>query len=532
MNDSLARRQFLKLTGALLAVGPGSGLLAACGPGPSAAPTTVPESKPAATTPGAAPLARRAPAGELTVATPEKLVALDPQGAHSVDRATHTCTRHIFDALVNRDPASSAIVPALATEWQTPDPSTWVFTLRKGVRFHDGTEFTSADVKASLERILDQKGPVAPLFAAVDAVETPDPSTVRINTKTPVGTLLSSLTLVRIAPAARLSDEGFFNSPVGTGPFKVVAWRPDAELRLEANPDYWDSPPGVKALTFRDIREVAARVTAIETGEIDLTWGLPPDQLPSLRQNADLRIDQTRTYAYYFVWFNSSREPFTDKRVRQALWHALDVDTIAKDLFQGVGERATAPIPSTVFGHAPQTPYTYDPDLARRLLADAGHPNGFEAGMIWNPGGGPQDRELAQALLSYWSKVGVRVRSLEMERALWLQDLLALNWDMDFQTNSVTTGDADFTLRRLYHSSAKRNGFANPELDTLLDQAAATLDQQKRQELYAQANKLIWDDAVGIFPLELLENWVYRKHVSGFVAAVDHMPSLTSARVS
>src|SRR5438094_32217 len=235
-------------------------------------------------------------------------------------------------------------------------------------------------------------------------------------------------------PADEVNTDGFFTKPIGTGPFKTVSWRPDAEFKVEANTDYWGGAPGLKNLTFRDIREVAARVTALETGEIDLTYALPPDQLPGLRKNADLKAEDVKTFSYYFIWFNGSRKPFTDKRVRQALWHALDIDTLVKDLFAGAATKALAPIPSTVFGFAAQAPYAYDPAKAKQLLADAGLPNGFEATMIWSPGSGPQDRELAQSLLSYWSKVGVKIKSQEMEAANWLKDLLALNWDLDFQT--------------------------------------------------------------------------------------------------
>jgi peptide/nickel transport system substrate-binding protein len=375
---------------------------------------------------------------------------------------------------------------------------------------------TAADVKATLERVINLKGPVAPLFAAVDAVETPDDSTVRIKTKNPVGTLAASTVLLPIAPAAKVNTDGFFSKPIGSGPFKFVSWSADADFKLEANAEYWGGAPGVKTLTLRFIPEIAARVTALETGEVDLTYRLPPDQMPALEKNPDLTLATAPSYTYYFIWFNSSREPFTDKRVRQAMIHALDIDTMVKDLLPGLGKRASAPIPESVFGYAKQSPYAYDVAKAKQLLAEAGHPNGFETSFIWYAGAGPQDRELGQALVSYWNAIGVKVKVDEQERAAWLDNLIKLNWDMDFQTNSVTTGDADFTLGRLYHSRANRNGYKNADLDKILDEAAASSDQGKRAELYAQANKHIWEEAVGIFPFDLLESFAYRKHVGGF----------------
>lgn len=532
----LSRRSFLRATVALGLSAPAASLLTACGgalppsPAPTQAPAAAPPATKAGTAAGAAPAtAARTPAGELKVSLPQRIVALDPQGAQGAERVTLLTARHIFDSLVIRDPASGNFVPGLATSWQNPDDRTWVFTLRKGVKFHDGSEFTSADVKASLERVIAQKGPLAPLWSNVESIETPDSSTVQIRTKIPVGTLVASSSLLFTGPASKINTEGFFRKPIGTGPFKFVSWTPDAELSLEANGDYWGGAAGVRTLIFRDIPEIAARVTALETGEIDFTYSLPPDQLPALRRNADLKMDTISTYAYFFVWFNAKRAPFTDKRVRQAMSYALDLDTMAKGLLQGVGKRAQAPIPESVFGFAPQTPYNYDPARAKKLLAEAGHPAGFETTVQWNPGGaGPQDRELVQAMISNWNEIGVRVKSLEKERAQWLKDLLDLNWDMNFQSNAVLTGDADYTLARLYMSKANRTGYANPDLDKLLTDAAATVDQAKRKELYAQAQKIIWEDAVGIFPFDLLENYVYRKNVAGFTPAPSQIPSFHS----
>ena len=545
------RRHFLLRVGTLGGLGLLAAACAPSAPAPSAAPTQ-PPAKPAATTAPAAPTAPVAvattapaaaptsapkpaapvPAGELKVALPAKLVALDPHGAQSVEEVLHTSIQHVMETLVKRDPSSNNLVPGLATEWKNPDPTTWTFTLRKDVKYHDGSPVTAADVKAVVQRVIDLKGPIAPLFAQVDSIATPDDATVEIKTKSPVGTLLASMSLVPIAPGSKVNEPGFFSKPIGSGPFKVVSWSPDADLRLEANTEYWGGAPGLKNITFRFYPEIAPMITALETGEVDFAWRLPPDQLAVLKGNDNVKIESVPGYTYYFVWMNSSREPFTDKRVRQAMAHALDVDKMLNDLLPGVAKRGTAPIASTVFGHAPQTPYNYDPARARQLLADAGVAGSLDAGVIWNPGSGPQDRELIQAMISYWNAIGVRIRSQEMERAVWIDNLVKLDWELDFQTNATTTGDADFTLGRLYHSRANRNGYKNPELDKLLDDAVATIDQNRRQELYAQANKIIWDDAVGIFPFELLNVYASRKRVSGFVPSASPVLTFTTVTVA
>lgn len=530
------RRRFL--TG--LAVG-AVGLLGACA-APAATPTSVPA---APTAPAAAPTTApapaaspttapavtsaptgRAPTGELKVSLPARIVGLDPLGPQAAEESVRSVADHIFDTLVVRDWKTGGYQPALASRWETPQPTTWVFTLRPDVRFHDGSPLTARDVKASLERLVNLKGPFAPLWAALEAVEAPNERTVQIKTKTPLGTTLANLSLLSILPADQMEREGFFGKPIGSGPFKVVSYRPDSELVLEAYDGYWGTPAGVKTLRFRDIPEIAARVTALVTGEIDLTYGLPPDQLETLRGNQDLQITPVPSYRYYFIWLNAKREPFTDARVRRAMAHALDVDAMVRTLLPGIAQRMTAPIPSTVFGHAPQTPYAYDPSKAKQLLSDAGYPSGFEVTMIWNPDSGPQDRELAQALFSYWNAIGVRVRDGQAERAQWLDKLLKLDWDIDFQTNGVTTGDADFVLRRLYTTQANRTGYSNPDLDRILNQAAETVDQNQRKELYAQACKIIWEEAVGVYPFELIQNFVQRKSVEGFTPT----PSFPSFR--
>lgn len=473
------------------------------------------------------------PSGEMIVATPAQIVALDPHGAQSVEDVMHTALQHVMEPLVKRHAATSEIVPRLATEWSNPDETTWSFKLRENVTFHDGSPFTSADVKASVERVIEQGAALAPLFGQVESIETPDDHTVDIKTSSPVGTILVSMTMVQIAPAAKMNEEGFFNDPVGTGPFAVASWSPDADLRLEANPDYWGDAPGLQSLVFRFYPEVAPLVTALETGEVDFTWRLPPDQLQALEGNDELTTESTPGYTYDFIWMNSSRSPFMDTPdVRRAMAYALDVDQMLNDLLPGVAQRATAPIASSVFGHAAQEPYDYDPEKAKQLLADAGYPDGFEVGLIWNPGSSPQDREIIETMISYWNDIGVTVKSQELERGLWIETLNSLEWDMDFQANATNTGDADFTLRRLYHSSANRLGYANPELDGVLEEAAASLDQDHREELYAQACKIIWDDAAGIFPFEFLNVYTFRNRVEGFIPSATPILDFTTVTVS
>ncbi|MDR7420703.1 MAG: ABC transporter substrate-binding protein, partial [Armatimonadota bacterium] len=341
----------------------------------------------------------------------------------------------------------------------------------------------------------------------------------------------ASLSLLSILPADKVTTPGFFDRPIGSGPFRVVSYQPGSNLVLEANPNYWGTPAGVKTLEFREIPELAARVTALITGEIDLTYEFPPEQLAALSRRSDIRVVTVPSYGYYFIWMNLKRAPFTDRRVRQAMVAALDINTMLKTLLPGIARPMNAPFPSTVFGYTPQRPgYVYNPAQARELLAAAGYPNGFEPTMIWNPGSGPQDRELAQALFSYWSAVGIRVKDGQSERGEWIARLNRLDWDLDFQTNFVITGDADYVLRRLYTTQANRQGYANPQFDQIVDQASQTVGELQRKVLYAQASSILWQDIGGIFPFELLQVYAHRQHVQGFVPSPS-FPTFTRAIV-
>ena len=326
---------------------------------------------------GAMAALQDAPAGQLNIAMQRVLVSLDPHGAQSVEEPTAAIATHIFGTLLTRDSESGELLPSLATEWSA-DGNTWTFKLREGVTWQDGNPFTSADVQGSLQRVIDQEGPLAPLWATVTEIGTPDDLTVTITTSEPLGTVPASATLLFITPFPATNDAGFFDNPVGLGPYKFSTWERDSQIELVASDSYWGDAPAVGTLVFRDIPETAAKATAIETGEIDFTWGLPADQLPILAENEDLVIDGTPSYAYYFNWFNSSREPFTDTRVRQAMFYALDRDTMAKDLLQDVGVSGDRSRSRRRLRLAEQTPYTYDPAKAKSLLAEAGLPNGFE----------------------------------------------------------------------------------------------------------------------------------------------------------
>ncbi len=490
-------------------------VLAACssGAGDIAATPTAPS------IPDAAPVE----GGTLRVGLPVSVVTLDPHGSASTERTVLTVVQHFMDTLVLR--VGDEFQPRLAVSWRSPDPLTWVFQLREGVEFHDGTPFGADDVVASVERVKSQGGPASALWATLENITATGELEVTIKTTAPLGPMLTNLAQLNIGPAGQMDDPAFWTRPVGTGPFKVSAFVPDGFIRLVAFDGYWDGRPSLDGIDFSQIPEASSRLTALVTGEIDITYDIPPDQLSTLLKADDITVETVPSYTYYFIWFNNSLEPFTDVRVRRAMWHALDVESIVADLYRDIGRVAGSPIPQAVFGSGDVLQqYEYNPELARQLLAEAGYSDGFKTSIQWNSECCPNIRALTQTMVSYWRDIGVEVELLEKERAVWLADLLALNWEMNVQTNSVQTGDADFTLGRLYTTAANRLGYSDLEVDKWLGDARAASDQNVRADLYAKAARRIWEDAAGIFPVDLLSSFAWRDNVQGFVPVADDKP--------
>jgi len=503
MNE-VDRRRFLSLLGAGVAGVSLPGLVAGCAPGGSGAGSGSGKDRP------------------LSAAFNQPINDLDPHGASAVDEASLLANRQIYDTLVTR--TGEELAPKLAKSWTQPDDKTWEFTLRDDVTFHDGSKLTSADVKASLERLAKSVGPQKPLWTAIGTVEAPDPHTIRITTTDPLGTLPTNLTLAFILPAAQMGRADFFRKPIGSGPFAVESFTPSSQLLLKPVKNYWGGAATLPGLRLPYIPETSTRMTSLQNGEVDVTWIIPPDELKRLAGVDGVRIESKPGVNYFLAWFNCGRKPFSDARVRRALHHALDIKGIVANLYGDAATVMDAPIPAAVFGHASQQPYEYDPELAKRELAEAGYASGIRTSMMWFKDTGPLATELAQSLISAWAKVGVTVEQQQIEKAAWIKRLTALDWDIELQVNTVTTGDADYTLGRLYTSTANRMGYANKELDGILAQARSTADQEKRKSLYAQACEIIWRDAVGVFPAALSSTYGLRSTVKGFSPAANSQP--------
>jgi len=423
-------------------------------------------------------------------------------------------SEQVLDTLVRA--TDGAFEPRLADDWENPDPNTWVFNLREGVTFSDGTPFTSSDVKATMERHVAIESVLAPLLAAVVDIDDSDPAQVVITTETPLGNLLGTLSLMYVGVGESVNDEAYWLAPIGTGPFKVDSYTPDDSVKMSRNDSYWGTPAILDTLEFVQIPEASSRLTGLETGEVDVTTGVAADQLEGVRSIDGVTVDSVDSLTYWLGWFNHEDERVTsDVRVRQALWHAVDFETIIPALYGDTASIGRAPVAAAAFGAPVLEPYAYDPELAKQLLADAGYPNGLETTLSWPIDGGPNIKELAQVMISAWAEIGVTVTPVESQRANWVDDLLAHNWDIQIFTNTTQTGDADFTIGRLYTSAADRLGFASDEVDAWLAEAASSVDQDRRKELFGLVSEYLWDNAVGYWPAQIKINVAYQDDITG-----------------
>ncbi|MEW2357035.1 ABC transporter substrate-binding protein [Spirillospora sp. NPDC029432] len=478
---------------------------------------------------GCARAGAAAPDGSLRAAFGQPVTDLDPYNAGTaVDEASLIVKRLVFDTLVRRD--GERLVPGLATSWRRTGDTTWEFELRRGARFHDGGAVTARDVVACLDRTKAVKSAQSALWATVKAAKADGDHRVVFETDGPMATLPVNLTLLFVVPARLVADPAQKRRPIGSGPFRVTGFTPSTNVELARFDAHWNGPAGLPGISMPFIAETSSAITALRNGDVDLLWPVPSDQLGEVRGRRGVRVETVPSWTYYLTWFNCGRAPFTDPRVRRAMVQALDLEEIVGKLFGAGAERMRAPIPSTVFGYAEQPPYAHDPGAARRALRDAGHPDGFTTTMMWFDATGPLARELAQSMISAWDEIGVKVAPQSVEKAQWLQRLNALDWDMELQTNTVTTGDAAFTLGRLYTSKANRMGYRNPALDKVLAAAGAEADTAARERLYAEACRTIWSDAVGIFPAALTTAYGLGSGVTGFTPAANNQPDLSAVR--
>lgn len=480
-----------------------------------------------------------ADAKTLVVASGADAVTLDPQV--SFDGQSPLLWRAAYENLVKYEGDTVEIVPHLAESYEiSEDGLTYTFTIRPGVTFSDGEPLNAAAVKLSIERQIGVEQGIAFALAGITAIETPDDMTVVLTLSAPSDGALSAFAGLYapyiISPKAinEHQQDGDWaqgwlrDNMVGTGPFVLDSYSQSQQAVFSRNPNYWQGWDGdhPDQLFVKYVKEPATERLLLEQGEVDVALFLPDDAVEELDGVPNIVVTDVPSYNLYYLVLPTREGPTADKKVRQALSYGFDYQTWITDIMRGKAEQARGPVPSNFVGFNPDTPqYTYDPDKAKALLAEAGYPDGgftipytYETGYFWK-------RPLGELFQANMADLGITVDIQELSPSAWA-DLLSNPETANHAFGLVwwptlkTPYDYMFSL---FATGAQGTAgynwgyYSNPELDALLDEASADPDEASRMALYAKAQDLLVDDAPALYVYEKHYRLPMRDTVEGFV---------------
>lgn len=469
--------------------------------------------------------------GRLTIGADADPIGLDPVTLAAF--SSYDFTSLLYSGLLRWN-AAMKIEPDLATGYETPNSTTYVFKLRRNVKFHNGQALTADDVKHTFDRILDPASgsPSASLFSAIKTVSVVDPYTVRFELKAPSATFLSYLATNPNGVIVPRGVQGLNTKPVGTGPFVFESYDPNRQFTLKANPDYYEEgQPYLESVQFRFFKDQASLASALRSRSIDMTWFKDPKVSAQIVRTApDLVSAPGKTTRTFPVWLNMKSMPLSDVRVRRALSLATDRQACLQTVLGGSG-KVGAMIPETQVGGydgVSEMPY-YKTDVAaaRKLLAEAGHPSGIDLGDYIVVAANALDVQCAQVLQQQWAAAGIKVTIKPMETA----PLLARWANGDYGILSVALAwspDPDAILSRITSGNryGKAMGMADVQYDKMVEDARSLLDDSRRAEAYQRIQRHIADQAYVLqiyqYPLRWEAWW---NHVQGYVALASNIRS-------
>lgn len=493
------------------------------------------------------PAARGAQAADLVIGRAGEQSALDP--LFSRTGVNGDTAIGIFDQLIHAD-ANNQPQPGLALSWRALDPLHWEIRLRPGVRFHDGSPLTADDVVFSLERARTVPNSPASFAGAVRAVaqaEAVDALTLRITTTEPTPQLIEQIGIVyvmsrRAAAGLSTSDMNAGRGLAGTGPYRFVAWQPGQQLRLEANPGYWDGKPAWDRVTLRYIPQGAARIAALLAGDVDLIGQVSPADVKRVREGGRAEVFSIASTRLVYLALDSARDrspfvtdaagkplldgrnPLRDARARRAVSLLIDRTAIVSRLLDGSGEAAGQMVPEGLGGYDPALPPPApDPAGARRLLAEAGWPSGFGLTLHSSSDRFPQDAALVQAIGQMLRRGGIAVNAVQaVPYAMYAAAAGRQEYSAFVFSFGTTTPDSAIALTNVlatYDGAAgtgmfNRARYSNPVFDAKLREALAEFDEGKRNALLRAATRIAMDDAA-IVPLYWqVVHWAARKGIT------------------
>ncbi len=456
----------------------------------------------------------------------------------------NSLSMHIFDRLVERD-AKAQPYPGLAASWRPVSETVWEFKLRPGVTWHDGKPFTADDVAFTIQRtpnVPNSPGGFGGFVRAITRVEVMDPLTLHLHTARPHPLLPTELASVAVisrhaGQGATTDDYNSGKAAVGTGPYRLGEYRSGDRTVLLRNEGYWRGREHWERVNYRFIGNDAARSAALLAGDVQMIDQVPTSDLPRLRADARVTVSETlglrviylssdhsRAGSLPFVTDNDGKpiatNPFNDVRVRRALSMAINRPALAERVMEGTAQPTGQWLPPGTFGYNPEVAAPrFDADAAKRLLAEAGYPNGFRMTLHSPNDRYPNDARTAQAVAQMWTRVGVRT---EVEALPWASFAARSNrqeFAMRLAGWGSTTGEASYTLVNITgtYDRAKLTGasnagrYSNPALDALTERAVATLDDTQRAAQLREGVRVAMEDVAFIPLFQLVNSWALKR---------------------
>jgi peptide/nickel transport system substrate-binding protein len=468
-------------------------------------------------------------------------VRLDP--ATVADLESFRVTDQLFDTLVQFDGSSTDLRPALARSWDiSPDGLTYTFRLREGVRFHDGTALDAAAVKWNFDRWgdaenrwhaeADEEGAAFEYYEdvtgfgeAIERVEAPDAATVRITLGAPQGPFLLNLALPAfgiISPSSAAAGfDALSRAPVGSGAFRFVEWVPGDRIVLDRFEGYWGEVSRVDRVVVRTIPDNAARYLALRAASIDMMEGANPDDVASARRDRSLSVQLRPSMDIAYINMNLTQKPFDSEKVRHAVGAAINRSQIVEALYGGTGKVASQLVPESLLGWNPDVKGPqYDPERAKRLLAEAGYPTGFATDFWYMPVSRPyypNPQAIAEAIAADLGKVGIRVTLKTEDWATYLEDRNALKFPIWMLGWIGDNGDPDNFLYTFFGNLRNDNSWDNAAVRALLRQAQQSVDTSEREAIYREVNRVVEAEAPRIPVAYSTPALLARAYVKGYL---------------
>lgn len=491
-------------------------------------------------------LPARAQEQTLRFAYPGDLIAMDPHTAN--ETFTTAALHHIYEGLTVYDRELN-IVPGLATSWELIQPTVTRFYLRENVKFHNGNAFNADDVVFSLNRALNESSDFAGTLASIKSVTKVDDLTVDVETHQPHPVLVRELATAFIMDQEWSTENGAqtpsnlrsgqvnyaASNAMGTGPFMFVSRQPDVRTEFKANPDWWgEKEHNISTIVFQPIASDATRVAALLSGEIDMMFPAPLQDVDRINNADGFKVLEGPEERSMFIGFDHFRDelidsdvkgknPLKDVKVRKAIYHAIDVGTIRDRIMRGKAEPTNLLLAPTTQGFVPELNERgpFDPEMSKALLAEAGYPDGFTVGLDCPNDRYVNDEAICQAVVSMLARIGIKVDLLAQTRSQYFSKILKYDTSMYLLGWAASgTKDAHNTLSQLAASidsglggSYNAGRYSNPQLDELTKQIGVEVDPEKRQELLHDAFKLIQDDYAFVPLHQQYIAWAMRDNV-------------------